>query len=137
MLFIESNSTGHHLIAYIHSWQAALNEAAAPKGSFLFRFNTYIISVLAVFFLQVRQKFPKLADVPSSQAKFIDHVPHIDRVHLKQTIGQFFEFYGNHYEIENHIISVNIGEWQNRHEISQHFTLTPEQKRFISFQSHF
>lgn len=65
-----------------------------------------------------------------SQAKFIDHVPHVDKDSLKRTISEFFEFYGNQYEMANHIISVNIGGWQNRH-ISQQTSLTFEQKRFV------
>ena len=117
-------------MAYIRSWQDALNKAAAPNGLYAFRFNTYIIAALVIFFLQVKQKFPKMANVPMSSAKFIDHVPHIDRVGLKQTVGQFFEFYGSQYQMANHIISANIGEWQNR-QINQQSNLTSEQERLL------
>lgn len=80
----------HHLIAYIRSWQEALNEASLPKGLSAFRFNTYIISVLVIFFLQVNQKFPKIAGVPRTESKFIDHVPHVEKESLKRLISDFF-----------------------------------------------
>lgn len=103
---------------------------ATQNGLSGFRFNTYIISALVIFFLQVNQKLPKLANLPTpmAQEKFIDHVPHVEKENLKRWVSEFFKFYGNQYDVANHIISVNIGEWQNRH-ITQHAGLTSEQKR--------
>lgn len=127
----QSNPIGYHLIAYIRSWQDALNEAAAQKGLCAFRFNTYIISVLVIFFARVNQILPKLEAVPASHAKFLDHVPHIDRTQLKQAVGRFFAFYGTQYDVANLIISAHIGHLENRHDINQQTNLSPEQKRFV------
>lgn len=121
-------SLGHHLIAYIRSWQDALNKAAASRGLSGFRFNTYVISALVIFFLQVKQKLPKLANVPATQA-YIDHVPHVEKEILKRWISEFFKFYGHQYDVANHVISHNIGEWQNRN-MRQQAGLTSEQERF-------
>lgn len=99
-----------------------------------FQFNTYIISVLVIFYLQLNQNFPKLAKVPASQATSIDTVPPVDGHVLKQSIRQFFEFYGNFYDINEQLISVHVGQWEKRKwDKSQEHELTPEQKRFVQF----
>lgn len=103
------------------------------KGLRAFEFNTYIITVLVIFYLQLDQKFPKLADVPPSHSKFIDHVPQfqMEKEKLKQTLRQFFEFYGDKFQMKRQIISVNIGRWQERILQSGQTNFTTEQKRFI------
>lgn len=110
--------TGYHLIAYVRAWQIAVNEMAAQNGiRYSFRFNTYIISVLAIFFLQVKHNFPKLSDVQQSQAKFIDFVPRMNEKERKKFQGvaeEFFVFYGRVYE-KCKLISLDMGRWQNRH----------------------
>lgn len=111
---------GYHLIAYIRSWQNVLNELMAQKGLHAFRFNTYIISVLVIFFLQVNHNSPKLRYSPSSQIKFIDHLPKVDKYDLKRVIVQFFEFYGKIYAAQD-VISVNTGRWEDRHSNSFEF----------------
>lgn len=124
--------TGYHLIAYVRAWQIAVNETAAQNGcTYAFRMNTYIISVLVVFFLQVKHNFPKLSDVPQSQAKFIDFVPKVDeddRKKLKKAAKQFFEFYGRVYE-KCKLISLDMGRWQNRRLDKKQSELTPERQK--------
>lgn len=122
---------GYHLIAYIRGWQNALNEAVVENGShFVFRFNTYIISVLVIFYLQLNQKFPTLPDVPSSHIKSMDRVPQsVDKEYLKRLVSEFFEFYGKKYELKNQLISVNIGRWQDPLLETKKTNFTPEQKR--------
>lgn len=95
----------------------------------------HLISVLVIFFCQVSQKLPKLANVPSTQAKWINHSPAVNNDKLKRAIGQFFQFYGNIYEKKHELISVNIGRWEDRHltHTFQRAELTPEQKRLIQF----
>lgn len=123
--------TGYHLIAYVRCWQSALYDAADRSGTSFFRFNMHLISVLVIFFCQVSQKLPKLANVPSTQAKWINHSPAVNNDKLKRAIGQFFQFYGNIYEKKHELISVNIGRWEDRHltHTFQRAELTPEQKR--------
>lgn len=123
--------TGFHLIAYIRSWQNALNEAAAREGLKAFQFNTYIISVLVIFFLQMNKIFPKLKDLPPSKSKCIDHVEVVRNDKLRQLINQFFEFYGKKYQMGVQLISINIGRWQERQLPAQQTILTPEQTRYI------
>lgn len=104
-----------------------------------FQFNSYIISVLVIFYLQLNQNFPKLANVPqASQAISIDKVPPVDGHLLKQSIRQFFKFYGNNYEIKDHVISVHVGQWENRQfNQNEQQEYTPEQKRFDQMFTHF
>lgn len=119
---------GYHLIALIRSWQNILYDVAAQKGWRTFHFNTYIISVLVIFFLQVNYNFPKLSHLPPSQIKFIDHVPKVDENSLKRAIVQFFEFYGQIYAIQD-VISVHNGRWEDRSNESINF----DQSRFVYF----
>lgn len=130
--FICLKFTGYHLIAYIRAWQNALNEAAIEKGAhFTFRFNTYIISILVIFYLQMNQNFPKSVDVPATRVKCIDRVPQkVDKEYLKRSISEFFAFYGKKYELKNQLISVNIGRWQDPELEVKKTNFTSEQKRY-------
>lgn len=124
--------TGHHLVAFIRAWQDSLIQAAEQNAQSAFQFNTYIISVLVIFFYQNDQKFPKVANVPSLHAKSIDNVPPVNVNKLKRAVRQFFQFYGKIYGMNHKIISINIGRLEDRflkHYKQNH--LTPEQKRFI------
>lgn len=120
------------MIAYVRAWQIAVNEMAVQNGHrYAFRLNTYITSVLVIFFLQVKHNFPKLADVPQSQAKSIDFVPRIDEADRKKfeaATQQFFEFYGKVYE-KCKLISLDMGRWQNRRLDRKQSGLTPDRKK--------
>lgn len=134
MLF--SSFAGYHLIAYVRAWQIAINESAVQNGcQFAFRFNTYIISVLVIFFLQLNYDFPKLEDLPWSQSKFIDHVPplQVNKADLKRAVKQFFEFYGRKYE-KCKLISLDMGRWQNQRLDKQQTTLTPDRQKFVELK---
>lgn len=123
--------SGFHLIAYIRCWQNTLNEAAEQNELKAFKFNTYILSVLVIFFLQITKKIPKLKDLPATQSTTINHIESVNETHLKEAICQFFEFYGEKYSISRQLISINIGRWQERHLQHQQINLKPEQKRLI------
>lgn len=115
--------TGYHLIAYIKCLQDAL-------GTDVVHFNTYIISILVIFYLQVNNNFPKLKDLSPSQIRSINIPPKIDGNALKQAVVDFFNFYGKKYEVSNDLISLKIGRFQKRKlDIQQ--KLNPEQKRFF------
>lgn len=126
--------TGYHLIAYIRAWQISVNDVAAQNGLYAFQFNTYIISILVIFYLQLTHQFPKLADLPSYQVKSIDFVPKIDKGKLKKVAHQFFEFYGKYYEMNCKVISVDVGRWQNRELDSKQTNFTLAQKRCVWMQ---
>lgn len=121
-------------MAYIKSWQKVLNEVAAQNGLVAFQFNSYIISVFVIFFLKMNKNFPKMKDLPASRSKCIERIGAVKNESIKQAISQFFEFYGTRYEINNHLISVNIGRWQEQRLQAQQTKLTPEQKRFVKVQ---
>lgn len=89
----------------------------AEKGLHAFRFNTYIISVLVIFFFQVNYNYPKLSHLPSSEIKFIDHLPKLDNFFLNRAIVQFFEFYGKIYALQD-VVSVHNGKWVDRQSIN-------------------
>ena len=122
------------MIAFVRAWQITVHDMAVQNGfQHAFRLNSYIISVLVIFFLQLNHNFPKLEDLPVSEMKFIDHVPQVDGKQLKRAIKQFFEFYGRKYE-KCKLISVNIGRWQNRQLDKNQTTLTSERKKYVEFK---
>lgn len=122
--------TGYHLIAYVRSWLNAVNEVAIASGlPSVCSFNTYIVSVLVIFYLQLNQLFPILSNVPASNAKCMDRVPPVDKEYFKRSVQEFFEFYGRKYELKNQLISVNVGLWQNPRLTTKRSNLTHEQKR--------
>lgn len=47
--------------------------------------------------------------------------------------GQFFAFYGNSYQMWNHVISAHIGRWQERRIQPEQKHFPPTQQRFVDF----
>lgn len=78
-------------------------------------------------------KFPKLNDLPTSESKLIDVVPKPSPEYLKQVVLGFFEFYAKRYEINNHLISVNIGRWQQIRVKSYSTQVPTEIKRLYNY----
>lgn len=118
------------MIAYIRSCQSVLNEIVPEQA---FQFNTYIISILAIFYLQMNHDFPQIKDVPYVVSTCINVVPKIERNLLLQAVGGFFKFYADRYEINNHIISITVGRWQQIHLGAHETNFSAEQKRFNLF----
>lgn len=128
--------TGRQLIGYIRAWQNIINDLATQNGSTAFEFNTYIISVLVIFFLQMNYGLPVVNDITilvgSGQSKALvsktkstlDDMQDFDKM-----LGEFFHFYGGRYEINNHLISTCIGRWQEQRLTGQQKHFTVEQKR--------
>lgn len=104
------------MVSYVHSWQIVLKSLGLPQ----FEFNTYIITVLVIFFLQMHYDLPTVDEIsnpaPKKRSKTVD---------LAAIARQFFTFYSKNYEIGNHIISPQIGQWQEKR-------LQREQKNFSS-----
>lgn len=121
------SSTGKSLIGYVRAWQNVLNDVAAKHGLVAFHFNTYIISVLVIFYLQLKHKLPKIKELSSNKAQLPGGLK------LGQLIEGFFSFYGKTFESGAHLISVNVGKWEQKNQSGQkqiHFN--PEQKRFFN-----
>lgn len=119
-------STGKPLIAYVRAWQTVLNDVAAKQGLVAFHFNTYIISILVLFYMQVKHELPKVNDIPSMAFKNVKILPKIDFSHIVQ---EFFYFYGKTFDSKTHLISVNIGKWQTKEVPSSQKHFTVDQKR--------
>lgn len=124
-------SIGYHLIVCVKSLQNVLNSQDTSESV---HFNTYILSILVIFFLQKSFNFPKLKDLPSTQLTSIDNNVPIDKDTLKKAIKGFFKLYEK-YEVGKHLIDLNIGRWQERQLQSSQTIFSPEQKRF-AFISH-
>lgn len=119
-------STGKPLVAYVRAWQTVLNNVAAMYGLVAFHFNTYIISILVLFYMQVKHELPKVNDIPSMAFENVKILPKIDFSHIVQ---EFFYFYGKTFDSKTHLISVNIGKWQTKEVPSSQKHFTVDQKR--------
>lgn len=87
-----------------------------------------------IFYLQMNHQFPKLKDLPLIESKFTNiSILKPEQKTLNQLVVGFFEFYAKRYEVSNHLISLNIGRWQEKQMHSDQTKLTPEQKRFYIY----
>lgn len=125
------------MITYIRAWQNIINRNAFQKyGSIAFEFNTYIISALVIFYLQLHQKLKTIddiqtivttaqvhdvarSDLPNDMARFLDY------------LYEFFYMYGERYQNWNHVMSCHIGRWQERRIQPEQRVFTPNQKRCV------
>lgn len=117
---------GYYLTAYIRTWQDVINESSSSEFD-RFHFNSYIIFTLVIFFLQVNHNFPKLRDLPGTHSKQINYVERPDNDNLKRMILEFFDFYAVKYD-HNYLISLRIGQWQDRQLLDSFEQGTFEQK---------
>lgn len=100
---------GKLLVVYIKAWHNVLNRVASENGLVAFEFNSYIISVLVIFFLQVKRNFPTFKDLLAFR---INRFPL--NGHFNQFLHDFFSFYGYNFDAEKHVISLHVGKLQNR-----------------------
>lgn len=69
-----------------------------------YHFNTYIICILVIFYLQLKHHYPTVRQclvVTSTDGDY------------KAVLRQFFKFYVNNYQMTSQVISANIGQWQH------------------------
>lgn len=115
------------MIGYVKAWQCVLNEAASKSGLVAFKMNSYIIAALVIFYLQLNHELPTAIDLPSVIAKGMKFST---KNSLRQFIEEFFIFYGKTFESKTHLISLNVGRWQQKEQGEQrHFTSA--QKRYL------
>lgn len=132
--------TGRNLIECIVAWQNALNSTLAPNGANAFQFNTYMISVLVIFFMQVNYDIPVIKDITSVRSNQ-DAIKKVaaslkkDLDNFDKMLSDFFWFYGQRYQIWNHVISLNIGRWQERRIQDQQKFFMPNQKRCVNTET--
>lgn len=77
-----------------------------------------------IFFLQTTHNFPT-AEQTSAQVCSAD-------LDFKTVLEEFFFFYGNRYQIWNHVISIHIGRWQERRLQPEQKSFTPAQQRYVN-----
>lgn len=75
----------------------------------LFDFNTYIISLLVMFFFQVNYNLPNIFNFQNSS-----HKKRFKDVNIKAIAREFFSFYGHIYNMRTQVISVQTGRWKQR-----------------------
>lgn len=109
------------MIAYVRSWQNIVNRFATENGTTGFQFNTYIISVLVIFFFQIKYYIPKVRDLRESKLKSLDDVPNMDKQRLKRVVMEFFEFYANICDFNTQIMSVKYGQWEEQSSYKQNW----------------
>lgn len=115
------------MIGFIKAWQNVLNEAASKSGMVAFNMNSYIIAVLVIFYLQLNHELPTAIELTSVIAKGKKFSP---KISFGQFVKEFFDFYGKTFESKTHLISVNVGRWQQKKQGEQkHFTVA--QKRLV------
>lgn len=113
------------MITFIRMWQTVLNQLNIAR----FEFNTYTISILVIFFLQMDHKYPTIGqtsiNVPSTVSNY------------KRILKEFFNFYGKRYQISSsnqdtdHVISIQIGRWQERRIQPEQTFFNPAQQQFV------
>ena len=87
-------------------------------------FNTYVISILVIFFLQTNYEFPTVNQLMQQNSTICPKL-----FNMRIVLRNFFLFYGNHYKMLNHIISAHIGEWQDKRSLSEQRSGTTAQIR--------
>ncbi|XP_055326064.1 uncharacterized protein LOC129579895 isoform X2 [Sitodiplosis mosellana] len=132
--FIAFKPICRNLIECILAWRNALNSILAPTGTIAFQFNTYLISVLVIFFMQVNYEVPTTQEMVSirSNAEAMKKAHSSldkDLAMFDKILADFFWFYGQRYQIWNHVISLSIGRWQERRIQDQQKHFLPNQKR--------
>lgn len=104
-----------------------LNGHVSNSGLVAFNMNSYIIAVLVIFYLQLNHKLPTVTELPKVIANGVKFSP---KRCFGEFVKEFFEFYGKTFESESHLISVNIGKWQQK-ELGEQKHFISEQKRFV------
>lgn len=100
------------MISYIRAWQNVFNQMSNEQ---LLHFNTYIISILVIFYLQMSKSLPALKDLPKAvaEAKANESVK-CGMADFRRTLHGFFSFYGGNYKISQHVVHVQSGQWQTQ-----------------------
>lgn len=122
---------GKDLIGYVKALLNVYNDNATQNGLPVLKFNGYIISVLVIFYLQLKHNFPT---INALESKLSDKTSFVANESLNcEIIKGFFKFYGNTYQVSTHLISLNVGKWQEKRLQQGQKNFSPEQKRSVFF----
>lgn len=116
---------GKELIAYVKALQNELNDIAINNGLPFVKLNSYMTSILVIFYLQLNHNYPKLNELSTT-----NKVNFSFNIGLGELVRGFFKFYGCTYEVVSHLISLNVGRWQEKQLKKEQSRFSPEQKRF-------
>lgn len=128
---------GRNLITYIRAWQNIVNRnALQTTGSVAFEFNTYIISLLVIFYLQLHQKLKTIDEIQSTVTNAQNHEDvrndvANDMARFLDYLYDFFFMYGERYQKWNHVMSCHLGRWQERRTQPEQRAFTLNQKRYV------
>lgn len=111
---------GKRLIAYIKAWSFVLNEQALKHGLAAFNMNSYIIAVFVIFYLQLNHGLPTVTELDSTIATKIRFS---SKNKLNEFVREFFEFYGKKFAPKSHLISINVGKWQQKTQARDRFVI--------------
>lgn len=126
---------GRHLMVYVRAWQNVMNDILFEMfGMNAFRFNTYIIASLVIFFFQLNDDLNTIVDIPNAllDTKALEEAANSlsdDLKHIRSIIYDFFFMFGERYQMWNHVMSCYIGRWQERRIQAEQKHFAPNQKR--------
>lgn len=95
-----------------------LNERALKHGLVAFDMNTYIISVLVIFYLQSNHGLPTVTELDSTTAT---ETKLSSKNKLNDFVKEFFEFYGKQFAPKSHLVSINVGKLQQKTQARERF----------------
>lgn len=75
----------------------------------------------------MNHKLPKVDDFAKTGSRISSNI-----ANFQKFPKEFFEFYGNRYQMWNHVISANVGRWQERRLQSEQKNFLDVQKRFVN-----
>lgn len=108
-----------------------MNAILKENGEIAFEFNSYILSVFVIFFLQVNSNLPTVDKfISSDQPVETNDQLSDESKNFGLLVRAFFQFYGDKYNIEEHLISTYIGQWQQIRLQNEQKRITPAQKRY-------
>lgn len=126
--YMTFNPVCKQLAAYIKALLIVINDITSLNGLPPLQLNTYIISVLVIFYLQLKHKMPT---INALTAMLSDQISFTSRENLNEFIKEFFNFYGHTYQITVHLICLNVGRWQDKQPQKHQKHFSPQQKRCI------
>lgn len=97
-----------------------LNEQALKHGLAAFNMNSYIIAVFVIFYLQLNHGLPTVTELDSTIATKIRFS---SKNKLNEFVREFFEFYGKKFAPKSHLISINVGKWQQKTQARDRFVI--------------
>lgn len=108
------------MIANIKAWSFVLNKQAMEHGLVAFDMNTYIIAMLVIFYLQLNHGLPTPTELDSTIAT---KTKFSSKNKLNEFVIEFFEFYGKKFAPKSHLISINVGKWQEKTQARERFVI--------------